>query len=141
MPARGFPRKITGMSEAEPRRLLLIDDSEIVLAYQASLLSAAGFDVRAVSSLRSFQHTLTTWKPHIIVTDLYMPEMSGAALCTWLRQQVPTARIPIVLCSSASDAELEEVARSVGADAYLSKEHGLEQLPERLSALCDEILW
>jgi CheY-like chemotaxis protein len=129
------------MSEAERRRLLLIDDSEIVLAYEASLLSAAGFEVRAVSTLRSFQHTLATWKPHIIVTDLYMPEMSGAALCRWLRQQLPTQRIPIVLCSSASDAELEDVARTVGADGYLSKQHGLEQLPERLAALCDEILW
>ena len=38
-------------------------------------------------------------------------------------------------------AELQEVARAVGADAYLSKEDGLEQLPERLTALCDEILW
>ena len=126
---------------SEPRRLVLIDDSEIVLAYEAALLSAAGFDVRAVSSLRSFQHTLSTWKPHLIVTDLYMPEMTGAELCTWLRQQVTTARIPIILCSSAPDHELQEVARAVGADAYLSKQEGLEQLPERLTALCDEILW
>ena len=127
--------------ETDRRKLLLIDDSEIVLAYEAALLSAAGFDVRAVSSLRSFQHTLSTWKPHLIVTDLYMPEMTGAELCQWLRQQVTTAKIPIVLCSSAPEDELREVARSVGADAYLSKEDGLEQLPERLTRLCDEILW
>jgi two-component system, OmpR family, alkaline phosphatase synthesis response regulator PhoP len=127
--------------ENERRKLLLIDDSEIVLAYEAALLSAAGFDVRAVSSLRSFQHTLSTWKPHLIVTDLYMPEMTGAELCQWLRQQITTARIPIVLCSSAPDEELQEVARAVGADAYLSKQEGLEQLPERLTQLCDEILW
>jgi len=127
--------------DADRRKLLLIDDSEIVLAYEAALLSQAGFDVRAVSSLRSFQHTLATWKPHMIVTDLYMPEMTGAELCTWLRQQITTSRIPIVLCSSAPDEELQEVARAVGADAYLSKQEGLEQLPERLTALCDEILW
>jgi CheY-like chemotaxis protein len=132
---------VTTTDESDRRKLLLIDDSEIVLAYEATLLSAAGFDVRAVSTLRSFQHTLATWKPHLIVTDLYMPEMNGADLCTWLRQQVTTARIPIVLCSSAPDEELQEVARAVGADAYLSKERGLEQLPERLNALCDEILW
>jgi twitching motility two-component system response regulator PilH len=118
-----------------------MDDSDIVLAYEAALLSAAGFDVRAVSSLRSFRHTVSTWKPHLIVTDLYMPEMTGAELCHWLRHQVTTARIPIVLCSSATESELSEVAREVGADAYLSKQSGLEQLPERLTALCDEIIW
>lgn len=125
----------------ERRRLLLIDDSELILAAEKHILSEAGFDVRAVSSLRSFLNTLIDWKPHVIVTDLYMPEMSGAELCQWLRKQITTARIPIVLCSSASEAELEEIARSVGADAYLSKDQGLDALPERLSSLCDEILW
>ena len=128
-------------AERERRKLLLIDDSEIVLAVETQLLSKAGFEVRAVSSLRAFLNALLDWKPHIIITDLYMPEMSGAELCQWLRQQVNTARIPIVLCSSAPVAKLEEIAKTIGADAYLSKEAGLDALPERLHALCDEILW
>ena len=123
------------------RRLLLIDDSEIALAYAESVLTDAGFEVRAVGSLRTFQTVLSSWRPHLIVTDLYMPEMNGAELCQWLRRQVATARIPIVLCSSAPDQELSVVARAVGADAYLSKLAGLDALPDRLNALCDEILW
>jgi len=125
----------------DSRRLLLIDDSEIALAYTESILTDAGFEVRAVSSLRTFQTVLASWKPHLIVTDLYMPEMNGAELCQWLRRQVSTARIPIVLCSSAPDDELAGVARAVGADAYLSKLAGLDALPDRLNTLCDEILW
>ena len=125
----------------DSRRLLLIDDSEIALAYAESVLTDAGFEVRAVGSLRTFQTVLSSWRPHLIVTDLYMPEMNGAELCQWLRRQVATARIPIVLCSSAPDDELAAVARAVGADAYLSKLAGLDALPDRLNALCDEILW
>lgn len=128
-------------AERERRRLLLIDDSEIVLAVETELLSKEGFEVRAVSSLRAFLNALLDWKPHVIVTDLYMPEMSGVELCQWLRQQVNTAKIPIVLCSSAPMAKLEEIARTVGADAFLSKESGLSALPARLHELCDEILW
>lgn len=127
--------------DRERRKLLLIDDSEIVLAVETDLLSKAGFEVRAVSSLRAFLNALLDWKPHIIITDLYMPEMSGAELCQWLRQQVNTAKIPIVLCSSAPPAKLEEIARTIGADAYISKESGFAALPEKLHALCDEILW
>jgi two-component system, chemotaxis family, response regulator PixH len=125
----------------ESRRLLLIDDSEVILSMSSSLLTKAGFEVRAVSSLRTFLNTLLDWKPHVIVTDLHMPEMSGVELCQWLRKQVTTARIPIVLCSSVPEAELGEIARTVGADAYLSKQGGLEALPDRLRALCDEIVW
>ena len=126
----------------DTRRLLLIDDSEIALEYAEAVLADAGFEVRAVSSLQAFQEVLATnWKPHMIITDLNMPEMNGVELCQWLRREIATARIPLVLCSSTPDEELAVVARQVGADAYLSKHAGLDALPERLNKLFDEILW
>jgi CheY-like chemotaxis protein len=126
---------------SETRRLVLIDDSELSLAVMVPVLTEAGFDVRGVSSLRKFLNTVLDWKPHLIVTDLYMPEMSGAELCTWLRKQVQTAKTPVILCSSAPDEELAEVARTVGADGYVSKQAGPEALPAKLHALCEEIIF
>lgn len=125
----------------ERRRLLLIDDSELTLAAEELVLTEAGFEVRAVSSLRVFVNALVDWRPHLIVTDLYMPDMKGDDLCRWLREQMQTSRTPIVICSSAPDAELQEVVRRVGADGYVSKNDGLDALPKRLHQLCDEILW
>jgi len=125
----------------EATRLVLIDDSEVTLSVLTPLLVQAGFEVRAVSTLRKFLNAVLDFKPHMIVTDLYMPEMSGAELCTWLRNQVQTAKTPVIICSSAPDAELEEVARSVGADGYVSKQAGPEALPAKLHALCEEIIF
>ena len=129
------------MTASERKRLVLIDDSEITLAVMAPILTEAGFEVRAVSSLRKFLNAVLDWKPHLIVTDLYMPEMSGAELCAWLRNQVQTAKTPVIICSSAPDQELEEVVRAVGADGYVSKQAGPEALPAKLQALCEEILF
>ena len=126
---------------ADSRRLLLIDDSEIALAYAESVLTEAGFEVRAVGSLRAFQTVLSSWRPHLVVTDLYMPEMNGAELCQWLRRQVSTARIPIVLCSSAPEAELAKLAAQAGADGFVSKQAGPVALSLRLQQLCEEIVW
>ena len=126
---------------SELTRIALIDDSEIVLAVMVPVLTEAGFEVKAVSSLRKFLNVVLDWKPHLIVTDLYMPEMSGAELCTWLRMQVETAKIPVIICSSAPEAELAEVARMAGADGYVSKEAGPEALPAKLHALCGEIIF
>jgi CheY-like chemotaxis protein len=126
---------------SETRRLVLIDDSEITLAVMTPLLMQAGFEVRGVSSLRRFLNEVLDWKPHLIVTDLYMPEMSGADLCSWIKSQVQTAKTPVIICSSASDAELEEVARNVGADGYVSKQDGPEALPAKLRELCAEIVF
>ena len=49
------------MERVDSRRLLLIDDSEIALAYAESVLTDVGFDVRAVSSLRAFQTVLSSF--------------------------------------------------------------------------------
>ena len=125
----------------ERHRIVVIDDSEIVLDAFEVLLQSAGFEVRVVSSLRRFLNTVLDWKPHLIVTDLYMPEMSGAELCTWLRQQVQTAKIPIIICSSAPNEQLEEVVRVVGADGYVSKHAGPQALPAKLHELCEEIVF
>jgi CheY-like chemotaxis protein len=127
------------MSDAH--RIVVIDDSEVQLEVVSKVLEDAGFEVRAVSSLRRFVNAVMDWKPNLIVTDLYMPEMSGAELCAWLRQQVETARTPIIICSSAPDAELERVVRAVGADGYVSKSAGPEALPAKLHALCVEIVF
>ncbi|HEU4613649.1 MAG TPA: response regulator [Kofleriaceae bacterium] len=122
-------------------RVVLIDDSEIVLAVMSRALTDAGFDVRAVSSLRKFVNAVLDWKPHVIVTDLHMPEMSGAALCSWVRTQIATAKTPVIICSSTPEGQLAKIAASVGADGYVSKVGGHAALPAKLRALCDEILF
>ena len=122
-------------------RLVLVDDSEIVLAVMSDVLVKAGFEVRAASSLRQFLNLVLDWKPNLVVTDLFMPDMSGAELCTWLRKQVETSRIPVIICSSAPDDELARIAQEVGADGYVSKQAGPEALPAKLHALCEEIVF
>jgi CheY-like chemotaxis protein len=122
-------------------RVLLIDDSEIVLEATTAMLTNAGFDVRAVSSLQRFINALLDWKPQVVVTDLHMPEMSGAELCTWIRRQMPTNRIPIVVYSTTPEHELEEIVRDIGADACISKERGLMGVADRIRELCEGIVF
>ena len=125
----------------DERRIVLIDDSEITLSLLTPILTDAGFDVRAVSTLRRFLNAVLDWQPHLVVTDLYMPEMNGAELCTWLRTQVQTAKTPVIICSSAPDAELAEIAKSVGADGYISKDAGPQALADKLHSLCESIVF
>ena len=104
----------------DSRRLLLIYDSEIALAYSESLLTDAGFEVRAVSSLQAFQAVLADWKPHLIVTDLYMPEMNGAELVRWVRTGL-NSDMPIVVITTMGEVKDRERGMELGANGYLTK--------------------
>jgi len=125
----------------EKRKILLIDDSEITLALEKSVLESRGYDVRATSTLIEFEKTLQTWKPHLILTDIHMPEATGADICRTLKNEYGTQDIPIVLFSSLPDDELSRLAEQVGADGYLSKANGLDALGEKIDELVESIIW
>jgi PleD family two-component response regulator len=125
----------------EPRRILLIDDSEITLVLEKSALEARGYDVRATSTLIEFERVLSEFKPHLILTDIHMPEVQGTDICRTLKNEFNTQDIPIVLFSSLDDDQLGALAEQVGADGYLSKMHGLEALGEKVDELVESIIW
>jgi DNA-binding response OmpR family regulator len=117
------------------RRVLLIDDSEITLKVIASTLTAAGYDVRASTTVTNLASAFGSWSPEVILTDVNMPQVSGVDLCRRLKSSYETAHVPVILYSSLSDAELEVLARDCEADAYLSKQAGPQALPGELARL------
>ncbi len=125
----------------ERRKILLIDDSEITLAMEKSVLEARGYDVQAAATLQEFEKLLKQFRPHLILTDIHMPEAKGTDICRTLKNEYGTQDIPIVLFSSLNDEELGKLAEQVGADGFLSKANGLEALGEKVDELVSSILW
>lgn len=125
----------------EKKKILLIDDSEITLAMEKSVLESRGYEVRATSTLVEFEKTLQIWRPDLILTDIHMPEAKGTDICRTLKNEYGTQDIPIVLFSSLGDDELELLAEQAGADGFLSKANGLDAMGEKIDELVQSILW
>jgi len=125
----------------ERRKILIIDDSEITLAMEKSVLEARGYEVQAAATLQEFEKLLKAFRPHLILTDIHMPEAKGTDICRTLKNEYGTQDIPIVLFSSLADEELEKLAEQVGADGFLSKANGLEALGEKVDELVSSIIW
>ncbi len=123
----------------EGKKILLIDDSDILLSVEKLLLEEAGFAVKTAHSLRQFDAVLSSWAPDLILADVNMPDVSGPELCRHIKAQAATRHVPVVLMSSLSEAELVPLARRCGADAWLCRSGALEGLPERVSQLCASI--
>ncbi|MDP1916683.1 MAG: response regulator [Myxococcales bacterium] len=129
------------MDPVAPKRILLIDDSEITLQMEKAVLEQRGYEVQATTTLVEFERLLKDFKPDLILTDIHMPEARGTDICRTLKNEYQTQDIPIVLFSSLNDDELADLAQQVGADGFLSKAHGLDALGEKVDELVESIIW
>jgi len=115
-------------------RVLLVDDDEIVIEHMRDLITAAGYEVDAVTSGAAALEALQRDFAPIVILDRNMPGMDGLALCRAIRggTQYP-GYVYIMLCT-AHDSEDEILAGlNAGADDYLSKRASGTQLVARLA--------
>ena len=127
-------------AKTSPKKLLLVDDSELALQVEKAFLVNEGFEVRTAATIAACDRILSVWSPDIVLTDVKMPEMSGPELCRAIKKRL-NRLVPVVLFSTLPDAALEELAIRCGADGHLSKTHGLKQLADQVRELCESILW
>jgi two-component system, OmpR family, KDP operon response regulator KdpE len=112
-------------------RILVVDDEPNILATVAPLLRGRGYDVVSAMSGRAGLDVFDREKPDLLVLDLGLPDMNGVEVCRQIRQ---TSTAPILVLS-ARGAEGDKVkALDAGADDYVTKPFGAEELLARIRA-------
>lgn len=118
------------MSERKPR-ILVIDDEPQILRFLRTSLTANGFEVVEARSVADGRRLADSEKPDVIILDLGLPDGDGKEVLRHVRAQGETP----VLVLSARDREAEKVeALDLGADDYVNKPFGIEELTARLRA-------
>ena len=125
----------------EKLRILVLDDSEIVLNMMALALSESGFEVATANSLVEFEQRLKEQPPQIILTDIQMPDISGDDICRVLKKKLETESTPVLLFSTMEESELASLAERSGADGFVSKNAGPEEIVKRIRELTEEMLF
>jgi two-component system KDP operon response regulator KdpE len=114
-----------------PPRILIVDDEPNILGTLAPLLQARGYGVFTAMTGRAAIEAVDRDKPDLVVVDLGLPDIDGVDLCREIRK---TVNVPIVVLS-ARGAEGDKVrALDVGADDYVTKPFGAEELLARIRA-------
>ena len=113
------------------QRILIVDDEPNIVATVSPLLRARGYDVVPAMSGRAGLDAVERDKPDLIVLDLGLPDLDGVEVCRQIRQ---TSNVPILVLS-ARGAEPDKVAAlDAGADDYVTKPFGPEELLARIRA-------
>jgi two-component system KDP operon response regulator KdpE len=118
----------------EPRRdtkVLLVEDDPNIVDLIRSNLAVRAFDtVVSTDGLRAIQ-LLETEQPDIVLLDLMLPEADGFALCREIRER---STVGIIVVSARGGERDKVTALNVGADDYMTKPFGIEELLARISA-------
>ena len=110
-------------------RILLVDDEVPIQRAVAPLLRSRGYEVEVAGSGQAALQAVDTRPPDLIVLDLGLPDMEGLEVCRRLRA---ASSVPIVVLSARA-AESEKVgALDLGADDYVTKPFGPEELLARI---------
>src|SRR6266487_5553114 len=102
-------------------RVLIVDDEAHIGRVMRTSLSTHGFDVRVAADGEAALELFTDWHPHLVITDLSMPNMGGLELCRRLRR---ISEVPIIVLSVKSEERIKVEALDAGADDYVTKPFG-----------------
>lgn len=102
-------------------RVLVVDDNPDVRTYVSSILREQGYQVQTARNGSEGYQIAQTQAPHLIVTDLMMPQVSGLDLIKMIRQDEAFKGIPVILLTAKVDEDTRIEGVEQGADAYLSK--------------------
>jgi two-component system, OmpR family, KDP operon response regulator KdpE len=115
----------------EHPHILVVDDEPQITRVLRTTLSAQGYEIRVANDGEMALEIMKDWTPHLIITDLSMPNLDGIQLCRRVRavSQVP------VLVLSVRDQERQKIeALDAGADDYVTKPFSMNELLARVRA-------
>jgi len=115
----------------EHRRILVVDDESQITRVLRTTLSGQGYDIRVANDGETALEIMKDWSPELIITDLSMPNMDGLELCRRVR---PETRAPIIVLSVRGQERTKVDALDAGADDYITKPFGIEELLARVRA-------
>ncbi|MGB8510626.1 MAG: response regulator transcription factor [Pyrinomonadaceae bacterium] len=115
----------------DKQRILIVDDEPQITRVLRRSLTTHGFDVRVASDGESALQTFGDWSPDLVITDLSMPNMDGLELCRNLRA---VSQLPIIVLSVRGEERTKVQALDAGADDYVTKPFGMDELLARIRA-------
>jgi two-component system, OmpR family, KDP operon response regulator KdpE len=117
---------------ASSQRVLVVDDEPQILRGLRVILSNAGYRVETVETKREALDALAVRPADAMVLDLVLPDGTGVEVCREVRRW---SELPIVVLSAVGDEREKVRALDAGADDYVTKPFGVDELLARLRAV------
>lgn len=106
----------------DKQKILIVDDSELVLTQARDALGEAGYDVLTASNgIEANGFIFSKHQPDLIILDVMLPMLAGDQKARLLKEKECSRHIPILLISSKSEEELTKLVVETGVNGFLQK--------------------
>jgi len=112
-------------------RVLVVDDEPQITRVLRTVLTSHGYQVRTAGEGETALSSFMEWHPELVITDLFMPRMDGLELCRRIRA---VSNVPIIVLSVKGEERSKVEALDSGADDYVTKPFGMDELIARVRA-------
>jgi DNA-binding response OmpR family regulator len=130
-------RRLERVNARSGTRVLVIDDSATIVAVLGKMLRQNGYEVISAGDAESGVAIARKEKPDLIFLDIVLPGMNGFAALRQLRRDPGTQKTPIVMISGNMQATEQYYAQRIGADDFMKKPFGRDEVFSRISRLVD----
>jgi two-component system KDP operon response regulator KdpE len=113
-------------------RILVVDDEPQILRALTTTLRGAGYDVQQAATGHDALAAVAVHPPDAVVLDLILPDLSGIEVCREIRR---ASDVPVIVLSAVGEERTKVDALDAGADDYVTKPFGVEELEARLRAV------
>lgn len=117
---------------AGPLRILIVDDEPAILRFLRATLESQGYIVSTAANARTAMEIVRKGAVDLIVLDLGLPDMDGLDVVRQIREGGGT--LPIIILSSRDNESAKVKAFDLGADDYVTKPFGIDELLARIRA-------
>lgn len=108
-------------TEPEKSKVLIVEDSRVAIEVIQRALTPHGIDTFAINDPEHLITVLDSYRPDLILMDMYMPNFNGIEATRVLRQLSAFRAVPVVYLSAESDIGMQVEALKLGGDQFLTK--------------------
>jgi two-component system, OmpR family, KDP operon response regulator KdpE len=119
------------LSQIDKPSILVVDDEPQITRVLKTTLSSQGYGTRTAADGEEALQVMKEWSPDLLITDLRMPNMDGLDLCRHVRAR---SQLPIIVLSVTGEERTKVEALDAGADDYVTKPFGINELLARVRA-------
>ncbi len=111
--------------------ILVVDDEPQITRVLRTTLSAHGYEIRIANDGEMALEIMKDWQPHLVITDIAMPNLDGVNLTRRVRA---VSEVPIIVLSVRDQERQKIEALDAGADDYVTKPFNINELLARVRA-------